>query len=68
MKHKILPVEDNESIRDNTTKLLEFHNYTVTASGEKKERETGIKMGADDYIIKQFTGEHLLQVLEKNLG
>ncbi len=52
MKHKILPVEDNESIRDNTTELLEFHNYTVTASGYKKEMETGIKMGADDYIIK----------------
>jgi CheY-like chemotaxis protein len=120
MKLKILLVEDNEPIRDNTTELLELHNYAVTAtcngqegleaalrhppdlilcdiqmpvmdgyhlfehirkypalhsirfvfftaSAEKKEVDAGMKMGADDYIVKPFTAEHLLEVLQKNL-
>lgn len=120
MKQKILLVEDNEPIRENTTELLELSDYIVvsacngkegldialqqtpdlilcdihmpvmdgyhlfqyirqyahlnntrfvffTASAEKKEIEAGMQMGADDYIVKPFTGERLLDVLKKNL-
>jgi CheY-like chemotaxis protein len=120
MKHKILLVEDNEPIRDNTTELLELSNYHVitasngqeglnlalqqtpdlilcdikmpvmdgyhllehirqqtslvnfrfiffTASSEKKEIETAMAMGADDYIIKPFSGEELLDRINKLL-
>lgn len=121
MKHKILLVEDNELIRENTTELLELNDYSVqtacngkealaaalkqppdlilcdiampvmngyhffehvrkypsldksrfvffTASAEKKDIEAGMRMGADAYITKPFTGEHLVEVVHKNLG
>lgn len=120
MKQKILLVEDNGPIRENTAELLELYNYTVssasngeeglemamqqtpdlilcdiqmpvmngyhllehirklpslnssrfvffTASCEKKEIEMGLLMGADDYIIKPFTGDELLNKLKKLL-
>ena len=38
-----------------------------TASAEKKEIELGMRMGADEYIVKPFTGERLLEVLQKQL-
>lgn len=121
MKQKILIVEDNEPIRENTSELLELSHYTVltatngkdgltvalrqipdlilcdiqmpgmngyyllerireqpslkrsrfvffTASSEKKEIEKGLLMGADDYIVKPFTGNELLAKLKKLLG
>lgn len=121
MGQKILIVEDNEPIRENTIELLELFNYNVltacngqdgfnvalhelpdlilsdirmpvmdgytllrcireqavfnntffvffTASSEKKEIEQGLLMGANDYIIKPFTGDELLDRLTKLLG
>jgi len=121
MGQKILIVEDNEPIRENTIELLELFNYNVftacngqdgldlafqehpdlilsdirmpvmdgytllkcvreqpifnntyfvffTASSEKKEIEQGLLMGANDYIIKPFTGDELLSRLTKLLG
>jgi CRP/FNR family transcriptional regulator, cyclic AMP receptor protein len=120
MKHKILIVEDNGPIRENTTELLELYNYTVTtatngaealnvalqqtpdlilcdihmpqmdgyhllrqirkqsslsstrfifftASAEKKEVEEGMQMGADDYIVKPFAGDELLDKVKIHL-
>lgn len=120
MKQKILIVEDNEPIRENTIELLELSDYEIvtacngqeglelalkeiphlilcdirmpvmdgyhllehirqqpslsgsrfvffTASSEKNEIAEAIAMGANDYIVKPFTGEHLLDVLKKNL-
>jgi CRP/FNR family transcriptional regulator, cyclic AMP receptor protein len=120
MKQKILVVEDNEPIRENTIELLELSDYDVltacngeeglsmalqqtpdlilcdikmpvmdgyhllqhirqqisltnsrfmffTASSEKKEIEMAMAMGADDYIIKPFTGEELLDRINKLL-
>lgn len=120
MKYKILIVEDNEPIRDNTSELLELSDYAVftanngeeglkialqqhpdiilcdiqmpvmdgyhllenirkqptlnsskfiffTASSEKKEIENGLKMGADDYIVKPFAGDDLLKRLKQTL-
>lgn len=120
MKHKILLVEDNEPIRENTSELLEYFDYTVlsacngeegldmalkqkpdlilcdikmpvmngyhllehirklpslcssifvffTASCEKKDIELGMRMGADDYIVKPFSEKELLGKLKKLL-
>jgi CheY-like chemotaxis protein len=120
MKYKILLVEDNELIRENTIEFLELYNYTVlsanngveglsmamqqnpdlilcdirmqvmdgfhllehvrtsptlnsarfvffTASCEKKDIEKGLQMGADDYLVKPFTGEDLLEKMKRNL-
>jgi CRP/FNR family transcriptional regulator, cyclic AMP receptor protein len=39
-----------------------------TASSEKKEIEMGMKLGADDYIVKPFTENELLDKLKKALG
>jgi CRP/FNR family transcriptional regulator, cyclic AMP receptor protein len=117
MKQKILIVEDNGPIRENTAELLELYNYAVlsacngkdalsmasqqtpdlilcdiqmpvmdgysllehvrktpslnrsrfiffSASAEKKEIEAGLQMGADDYIVKPFTGEELLDKIK----
>jgi CRP/FNR family transcriptional regulator, cyclic AMP receptor protein len=121
MHHKILIVEDNISILENTTELLELSNYNVvcasngkegltvalqekpdlilcdilmpgmdgyhllehirqehalqktrfiffTASAEKKEIEDGMSLGADDYIVKPFYGDALLEKIEKLLN
>ncbi|HET7115958.1 MAG TPA: response regulator [Hanamia sp.] len=121
MMHKILLVEDNEPVRENTTEILELSGYKVlsacngkdglnialkqipdlilcdvqmpvmdgyvllenirqshslahsrfvflTASGEKKDIQKGMQMGADDYIVKPFTGEELLEKLKTILG
>jgi CRP/FNR family transcriptional regulator, cyclic AMP receptor protein len=121
MKYKILIVEDNEPIRENTAELLELYNYTVltanngeegldiairvipdlilcdiqmpvmngyhllehirklpqlnnsffvffTAFSEKKEIEMGLQIGANDYIVKPFSGDELLSKLKKLLG
>lgn len=117
MKQKILLVEDNLPIRENTSEMLELSDYAVvtacngkegldmaldqipdlilcdiqmpvmdgyhlldlvrkesslnksrfvffTASAEKKEIEQGMLRGADDYIVKPFTGEELLNKLK----
>jgi CheY-like chemotaxis protein len=119
MQHKILLVEDNLPIRENTTEMLELSDYLVltacngkdgldialqqnpdlilcdiqmpvmdgylllehirkvpsltnsrfvffTASGEKRDIQKGLQMGADDYIVKPFSGDELLGKL-KNL-
>ena len=120
MPFKILLVEDNEPIRENTTEILELSGYKVlsacngkdgldmalkqnpdlilcdvqmpvmdgyhllenirkspslahsrfvffTASSEKKDIQKGMQMGADDYIVKPFTAEELLDKLKKLL-
>lgn len=43
----------------NNTKFLFF-----TASAEKKDIEAGLLMGADDYIVKPFSGEDLLDKIK----
>jgi CRP/FNR family cyclic AMP-dependent transcriptional regulator len=39
-----------------------------TASGEKKEIEKGLFMGAVDYITKPFDGDELISKLKRVLG
>lgn len=40
----------------------------LTAFSEKRDIQKGIKMGADDYIVKPFTVEDLLEKLKKLLA
>lgn len=121
MPYKILLVEDNEPIRENTVEMLELSEFTVlsacngkdglemaqseipdlilcdiqmplmdgyhllerirnlpalshsrfvfiTSSSEKKDIEKGLEMGADDYIVKPFRGEELINRLKILLG
>lgn len=121
MPYKILLVEDNKPIRENTVEILELSQFSVlsacngkdglamaqahipdlilcdiqmpmmdgyhllehvrqlpalahsrfvffTASAEKKDIQKGMKMGADDYIVKPFTGEGLLDKLRRLLA
>lgn len=118
---RILLVEDNDAIRENTSELLELAHYTVlsacngqegldialkekpdliicdimmpeidgyhlleilreksyfehtpflffTASAEKSEIKKGLDAGANDYIVKPFDADELIQLVEKYLG
>jgi len=118
---RILLVEDNDAIRENTTELLELANYVVvpacdgrqglvmaqrekpdliicdimmpeidgfhllqllrrdsffektpfiffTASAEKTEIKKGLEAGANDYIVKPFDADELVQLIVKYLG
>lgn len=117
---KLLVIEDNLEIRENTAEILELANYLVmtaedgikgaglamtwqpdlilcdilmpgmngyeilqllhskeelrhiqfiflTALAEPADMIKGIELGADDYIIKPFTGEELLEAVAKRL-
>ena len=118
---RILLVDDNIAIRENTSELLELSHYTVlsacngqegldialkekpdlilcdimmpeidgfhflrllrmkssfektpfiffTASAEQSEIKKGLAAGANDYIIKPFDADDLLQMIIKYLG
>jgi CheY-like chemotaxis protein len=118
---RILLVEDNDAIRENTFELLELAHYTVlpacngregleialrekpdliicdimmpeidgyhlleilrhesdfehtpflflTAAAEKSEIKKGLDAGANDYIIKPFDADDLLQLMSRYLG
>lgn len=43
--------------------LNECRFVFFTASSEKKDVDAALGMGADEYIIKPFTGERLLEVI-----
>ncbi|MGE5108725.1 MAG: response regulator [Sphingobacteriales bacterium] len=117
---KILLIEDNEEIRNNTAEILELSNYRVieaqngkigvekaiehcpdliicdimmpvldgygvlhavhknesikntpfiflTAKSERSDFRKGMELGADDYIVKPFTGTELLNAVDSRL-
>ncbi len=39
-----------------------------TAKGLNRDREKGREAGADDYIVKPFSGKALVEVIKKHLG
>ena len=39
-----------------------------TAKGLNRDREKGRESGADDYIVKPFSGKALVEVIKKHLG
>lgn len=70
MKHKILLVEDNEPIRDNTTELLELYDYSVTAACNGKEGlEVALQQPPDlilcDIQMPVMDGYHLFELIRK---
>lgn len=51
MKHKILLVEDNEPIRENTAELLEMSDYTVQTACNGKEALAAALQQPPDLIL-----------------
>jgi CheY-like chemotaxis protein len=65
-----MPVMDGYSLLGhirNEPSLKNSRFIFFTASAEKKEIEQGMKMGADGYIVKPFSGEELLEKLKELL-
>ncbi len=51
--------------KDDTAKNIPF--IFLTAKSEQRDLQTGIAMGADDYIVKSFNGTDLLNAIDKRL-
>ena len=71
MKHKILLVEDNEPIRENTTELLEFGDYNVvTACNGEEGLNIALQQSPDlilcDIQMPKMNSLHLLQTIRQN--
>jgi CheY-like chemotaxis protein len=72
MKHKILIVEDNEPIRENTAELLELSNYAVITAGNGTQALNIALQQTPDLILcdiqmPQMDGYHLLQHIRKQI-
>ena len=66
-----MPVMNGYHLLEHIRKLPSLTNCRFlffTASAEKKEIEMGMLLGADDYIIKPFTENDLLDKVRKYLG
>ncbi len=68
---KVLLIEDNENIRNNTAEILELANYKVfTADNGKKGVELALKENPDliisDIIMPVLDGYGVLHALQKN--
>lgn len=68
---KILLVEDNNEIRDNTSEILEMANYQIaTASNGKEAYEVALKVQPDliicDIMMPVLDGYGLLHLINKN--
>jgi len=68
MKHKILIVEDNEPIRENTTELLELYQYDVMSACNGKEGLNIALLYKPDLILCDImmpvmSGYHLLELV-----
>ena len=71
MKQKILLVEDDDPLRENTTELLELNNYTVLTACDGRE---GIKQALNnqpevilcDIMMPEMDGFSFLQFIRSN--
>ncbi len=66
----MMPVLDGYGVyhslrRHSETEMIPF--IFLTAKGEKADFRKGMAMGADDYIVKPFSGEELLHAIEVRL-
>ena len=71
MKHRILLIEDNDEIRDNTAEILELSNYEVdTAENGKTGIEKALQQKPDliicDIMMPVLDGYGVLHLLNKN--
>ena len=68
---RILLIEDNELIRENTTELLELANYIVLPACDGKEglamaRQEGPDLIICDIMMPEIDGFHLLEILRRD--
>lgn len=68
---KILIIEDNQDVRENTADILELANYEVyTAENGKKGIDTALKITPDiivcDIMMPELSGYDVLEYLSKN--
>lgn len=66
-----MPVMDGYQFLETIRKipaLSKVRFVFFTSSGEKKDVRRGLDMGADEYLVKPFSGEELLKVVEKQFG
>jgi CRP/FNR family transcriptional regulator, cyclic AMP receptor protein len=66
-----MPGMDGYHLLEHIRKVYTLQNTRFiffTASAEKKEIEDGMRLGADDYIVKPFMGDVLLSKIEKLLN
>ena len=71
MKNKILLIEDNVDVRENTTEILELAGYNVlTAQNGKVGVDLAIKEKPDliicDIMMPELDGYGVLHILNKN--
>src|SRR5687767_11630765 len=71
MNKKVLIIDDNQDIRENTSEILELAGYkTITAENGKKGVELAIKEKPDlvvcDIMMPELDGYCVLHLLRKN--
>jgi len=49
-------------------KLKEMPIIMLTARGQKLDKDKGVRLGAEDYIVKPFSPSHLLHKIKEVLG
>ncbi len=67
MMPKISGFEVCKAIRSDK-RLSEVKIVMVTAKNQNKDEQTGLDLGADDYIMKPFEPEELLHVINQTLS
>lgn len=65
-----MPVMDGYHLLEHIRKIPSLGHSRFaffTSSGEKKDVQIGLQMGADDYVVKPFTGDELLSKIKSLL-
>jgi DNA-binding response OmpR family regulator len=62
-----LPEMDGFQMLDRIRELSDIPVIFLTARGEETDRVRGLRAGADDYVVKPFSGAELMARIESNL-
>jgi len=63
----MMPVRDGLDVLDDLRKTTDVPVILVSALGEEADRVLGLKMGADDYVVKPFSAAELSARIESVL-
>ena len=67
----VLPRKDGFDVCEELRSDPDFNDVRIlmfTAKGLSQDIERGHQVGADEYIIKPFSGKNLLAIIKKQLG